>query len=120
MSLISSHILTELALVATKYGIISKGKLLKEITAEELTQECRPTLFINSPNRDGLISALNASLPPADFAVTGRGVRIFGEVNLNEILGKLISEGIEIESVNCYQSSIEDYYLSLVGGQHNA
>ena len=118
--LISSHILTELALVATKYGIISKGELIKEITAEELRQECRPTTFINSPNREGLFSTLSSTLPPSNCIPTGRGVRIIGDINLNEILKILIQEGIEIESINCYQSNIEDYYLSLIGGRNHA
>ena len=39
--LISSHILTELSLVATKYGIISKGKMIKEIDSSDLKNECR-------------------------------------------------------------------------------
>ena len=52
--LISSHILTELALVATKYGIISKGKLVKEIAAEDLKKQCRPTLFINAKEKEKL------------------------------------------------------------------
>lgn len=118
--LISSHILTELALVATKYGIISKGTLLKEITAEELKQECRPTTFINTPNRETLQTVLNATLPPEDFFFTGRGARIYGDVNLNDLLKKLIDADVQIESVNCYQSSIEDYYLSLIGGHRHA
>lgn len=118
--LISSHILTELALVATKYGIISKGRLIKEITAEELHRECRPTIMITSDDVVGLQTVLNAYLPPLDCVPSGRGVRICGEVNLNELLKKIVDADIQIESINCYQSSIEDYYLSLIGGNRHA
>ena len=116
--LISSHILTELALVANKYGIISKGCLVKEITAEELKKECRPTVFINAAEHEKLMETVAQILPETDYVATGRGVRIFGEVHLNTLLGKILQAGVEIESVNCHESSIEDYYLALIGGAH--
>ena len=50
--LISSHILTELSLVATKYGIISKGKLIREITAEQLHEECTKHVVITAEDAD--------------------------------------------------------------------
>ena len=118
--LISSHILTELALVATKYGIISKGELVKEITAQELKNECRPTMQIKTPDREKLCTLLGEFLPKDSFAPTGLGVKIVGDLRLNDLFQKIIDAGIEIQSVNCYESSIEDYYLSLTGGEHNA
>ena len=118
--LISSHILTELALVATKYGIISKGELVKEITAQELKNKCRPTIQIKTPDREKLCTLLSEILPTDSFAPTGLGVKIVGDYRLNELFQKIIDAGVEIQSVNCYESSIEDYYLSLTGGEHNA
>ncbi len=117
--LISSHILSELSLVATKYGIISKGKLIKEITAEQLKEECRPSIIINSNSKEQLFSLIKNAFPSFDVNVTGLGVRIFGEVNLNELLKAIIDAEIAIESVVCSQSSIEDYYLSLIGGANH-
>lgn len=118
--LISSHILSELSLVATKYGIISKGKLLAELTAEELQQECQPSTIINVDRPEALQNLLNAYLPPDNYVFTEFGVRIYGNVKLNELLKKIIDADIEIMSVNSVQASIETYYLSLVGGMHNA
>ena len=114
--LISSHILTELALVATKYGIISKGKIVKEITAEDLRRECRPTVFINTPSRDDLMAFLDKNYAVSDYAPTARGCRIFGDINLTELLRGILDAGIVLDSVNCHDSSIEEYYLSLIGG----
>ena len=48
------------------------------------------------------------------------GVRINGDIDLNEVLGKIINANIKITSVNTHRSSIEDYYLSMTGGGHNA
>lgn len=118
--IISSHILTELALVATKYGIISKGKLVKEISAEELKQECRPTVYINTPTPQKLCVLLSTLVPHDDFFPTARGARVLGNVHLNSLLEKIIDADIEMESVNCHEANIEDYYLSLIGGVRHA
>ena len=118
--LISSHILSELSLVATKYGIISKGKLLTEITAEELTQQCRPSISINVADPEALKNLLVAYLPPEDCSFAEWGARVYGVANLNDLLKKIIDAGIEILNVNSHQANIESYYLSLVGGMQHA
>ena len=115
--LISSHILSELSLVANKYGIISKGRLLTEITAAELQQQCRPSISINVGNPEALKSVLGAYLPPEDCVFTGWGVRVYGVINLNDLLRKILDAGIEILNVNSHQANIENYYLSLVEGR---
>ena len=118
--LISSHILSELALVATKYGIISKGRLIKEITSEQLKQDCRTSVTINTNSKKELLSLLKDLLPKNDVSATALGACIYGDVNLNELFKSIIDANIVINSVVCNQTSIEDYYLSLIGGQHNA
>lgn len=118
--LISSHILTELSLVANKYGIISHGSLVKEITAEELERACRPTTMIDAVEPQKLYDLLLPLLPAEDVSLLKNSVRIVGDIDLNDLLGKILSEGIEILSINCYKGSIESYYLSLLGGVHNA
>ncbi len=114
--LISSHILSELALVATKYGIISKGKLVKEISTDELRRECRPSVMINTGDREKLFSLATAKFPAEDCSISGLGVRIYGVPNLNELLKEIIDADISIDGIATEKSSIEDYYLSLIGG----
>ena len=118
--LISSHILTELALVATKYGIISKGKLVKEISAEDLKKQCRPTLFINAKEKEKLYETVVKSVRAEDVAYTPQGVCIHGEVQLNPLLKNILEEDIEITAVNRREGNIEEYYLSLIGGIRHA
>ncbi len=117
--MISSHILNELALVATKYGIISKGKIIKEITAEQLKHECRPSTFISTDNVSGLYETLVKVVSGQDLHVTPNGIKIYGDVDLNQILKTVIDGGVKILGVNCNQTSIEDYYLSVIGGAKN-
>ena len=114
--LISSHILTELTLVATKYGIISKGRLIKEITSDELHRECTKTTSIQADNKDRLMEILSSMLPENALSYIPDGVKISGDINLNNILGAIINNGINLTSVNCSETSFEEYYLSVIGG----
>ena len=113
--LISSHILTELSLVATKYGIISKGKLIQEITAEQLRNECArtTTLSVDEPQK---LAELVKSYTHNEPEHTADGVKIVGDIDLNMLFAAIIEAGIKILSVNCNETSFEDYYLSVIGG----
>lgn len=114
--LISSHILTELSLVATKYGIISKGKLIKEITAEELRSECTKSVIVVTDNPDKLTEIALTYCSDNPVQLVPEGLRIIGDVDLNHFLGKIMEAGLKILSINCVETSFEEYYLSLVGG----
>ncbi len=112
--LISSHILSELELVATKYGIISKGALIKEITSEQLHAECKKTTSICAKDVDVLIKTVTDL--GYDFEVIKDGIKVLGEMDLNEFLKRAIAKDAQILSVNCQEMSLEEYYLALVGG----
>lgn len=118
--LISSHILTELALVATRYGIISRGKLLQEISADELEGVCRHTTEIKVTDRMALVTLLAPDFDNTQMFLVENGVRIEGDIDLNAVLGKVIGAGLTITAVNTHRSSIEDYYLSMIGGGRRA
>lgn len=115
--LISSHILTELSLVANKYGIISKGHIIKEITADELKKEMLKTtdVLVDKPE---LLSTLLENIVETDALVyIPQGVRFVGDVNLNLLLGAIINADIKILNITSHEPSFEDYYLDVVGGK---
>ncbi len=114
--LISSHILSELSLVATKYGIISKGHIIKEITAGDLQEEMRKTTDITADNPERLFEVVS-TFTDKNVSYIPNGVRIAGEINLNEVLDAVIKNDVHIISVNCKESSFEDYYLETIGGR---
>lgn len=113
--LISSHILTELSLVATKYGIISKGRLIKEITAEQLHSECSRTTAITADDPQKLAQVVNSCVSNR-IEYTPNGVKIIGDVELNTLLAAIIADGVNILSINSSETSFEEYYLSVIGG----
>ena len=113
--LISSHILTELSLVATKYGIISKGKLIKEITAEQLHNECAKTTVISADDPNRLADAVRNCVENT-LEYTADGVKIIGPLDLTALLSAVINSGVKILSINCSETSLEDYYMTVIGG----
>ena len=118
--LISSHILTELALVATNYGIISRGRLIKEISASELEGVCPHTLEIKTEDINATMALLSPYFNEGTIKFIDDCIRIDGDIDINATLGKIIDANIKITSVVSYRSSIEDYYLSMMGGGNNA
>lgn len=118
--LISSHILTELSLVATKYGIISRGTIIKEISADELKSECRKTTFIHTRDLSLVFESLSKMLPADDIKVEPLGVKVFGDIDLTEVLKKILADGAKITDIKTSDTNIEEYYMSLLGGGRNA
>ena len=103
-------------MVATKYGIISKGHIIKEITAEQLHEEMSKTTDIMVDQPEALYQLFESN-KQKKFIHIPNGLRFLGEVDLNEILSAIIAQGIHITAVNCRESSFEDYYLETIGGK---
>ena len=115
--LISSHILTELSLVATKYGIISKGHIIKEITAAQLQEELAKTTDITVDRPEELTKLFADLYPDRGISYIPNGVRFVGEIDLNTVLSAIIGAGIRITGVSCRETSFEEYYLETIGGK---
>lgn len=115
--LISSHILTELALIATKYGIISKGKIIKEITNEQLKQECSKYTTIDSVDNEVLFKLLISKYSIESIKPSNDGIKIYEDVDLNELFEMFNSNNLKITSIKTIQTGIEEYYLSMISGK---
>jgi ABC-2 type transport system ATP-binding protein len=117
--LISSHILTELSLVATKYGIISKGHLIKEVTEEELKNQCEKHIKIETTDKEAIYNALLTLVDKENIKEFNNGYIIPGDIEYSSVLSHL--QGLPITAINTETTSIEDYYLRIIkGGRENA
>ena len=117
--LISSHILSELSLVATKYGIISHGHILTEVTAEEIAMQCEKRIEIDTLDREKAKEALSTLVFSDLIKDTKNGIAIPGDVDYNKVLSAI--SGLSITGINTVSTSLEDYYLSIIkGGKDNA
>jgi len=109
--LISSHILTELGLVATSYGIISHGQMVKEITKEELDRVCKHESFLKVSDIDKGYELIKDI---CDVTKLEKGLRINGQFEMKDVFKALILNGIDILKFEEVKSDIEKYYLSLI------
>ena len=116
--LISSHILDELAKLATHYGFIDKGKILKEITASELETTCKKRLLFKVDTDVELCSALDETGLQYKLTSTLEG-ELYGEISISAFSDILKSHGITLVKLTEKDESLETYYINLLGGENN-
>lgn len=116
--LISSHMLSELSKIATRYGFIHKGKLIKEITLEEMQKEVRTC--VNAKVSDEDIEKVEKLLQElkVEYKVNNKIISVFDKT-ISEVVLLLAENGIKVNEINQDNFNIENYYLNLIGGLHN-
>lgn len=113
--LISSHILDELSRLATHYGFIDEGRIVKEISAGELEDVCRKCLRLEVTDAQTLSRVLEEM--KIEYKIFGGGMAdVFAKVNITKLTLALAAENCEILSVQERDESLESYYVGLVGG----
>ncbi|WP_066189958.1 ATP-binding cassette domain-containing protein [Gracilibacillus timonensis] len=116
--LISSHILSELHQLATNYGMIHKGRLLEELTAEELDEKCRQHLQIKVDQPSKAVIVLEEELSTTDFEVMPDGmIKLYHHTDdVRRVSRALTSHDLVIEHLSQNGDSLESYFAKLVGG----
>lgn len=113
--LISSHILDELSRLATHYGFIDSGHVVREMSAEELEQASSKSMRIEVTDAKALSLALDKL--GLEYKLVGdNSADVYGKPNITKLAVELQSSGCEILSVNERDESLESFFISLVGG----
>lgn len=110
--LISSHILSELSMVADKYIIMKKGKVIKEISTDELTNVLRKQLYISTSNN----ATLKKSLEKQGVFVQEHEKYLVTEssdMDTMMIIEDALGLGLSIEEIFNKKLDVETYYLQL-------
>ncbi|MCR1973725.1 ABC transporter ATP-binding protein [Clostridium sporogenes] len=120
--LVSSHILGEIQQLATKIGIIHKGKLLEEIDYKSFEKKNRHYINLRVNNDKRAVTILEKSMNIKDYEVTEPNkIRIYEMLDKsNDVAKKMISEGIDVYEVNVMNDTLEDYFVRLTGGGQGA
>ena len=114
--LISSHILDELSRLATHYGIIDKGRMIKELSAEELEAACSKCIQVEVSDTKALVRVLDSM--KVDYKIlSDTRAEIFAKVNISQLALALDKEACEVISVQERDESLESFFISLVGGE---
>lgn len=117
--LISSHILGELSKLATHYGFIDRGQVVKEISATQLEDTCGKATRIEVSDSTILARVLD-EMQIEYKILSDTQADIFDKVTITALTLALAKENCEVLSVQEREESLESYYLSLVGGEINA
>jgi len=113
---ISSHILGELSRIATHYGIINEGQLIKQISAAELADKSRDYLHIQVEDREKASLLIKEKLAPSECSIHDDGLHVFGIDRSRTVNELLWSNGIAVDEIYLHQQDLEEYFLSLMGG----
>ena len=117
--LISSHILDELSRLATHYGIIDNGRMVKELSAEELDAACRKCVRMEVTDTAALARVLE-SMNLEYKIISPTTADVFAKVNVTQLTIALAKESCEVLSMQEMDETLESYYISLVGGGNHA
>ena len=116
--LISSHILDELSRLATHYGFIDNGRMLREISAEQLEEACRKCLRVEVSDTSLLARALDGM--QLEYKIlSDTTADIFAKLSISELDRALEAQGGELISMQERSESLESYYVNLVGGANH-
>ena len=116
--LISSHILDELEMIATRYGFIHQGQMIEEITAEKLQEKLKKYISLDVENIGLASITLEQKLHTENFKVMDDyTIYLYDFVNESSLVATtLIQEGVILNKMNISNVSLENYYLSLIKG----
>ena len=113
--LISSHILDELSRLATHYGFIDSGHMIREMSAKELEKACRKCVRVEVSNMKALVLLLDQM--GYEYQIQSNTTAdIYGEIKVSCLESRLAGEGCELLSMLERDESLESFYLNLVGG----
>lgn len=117
--LISSHILDELSKLATHYGFIDNGTLVKEISAVDLEAACRKSVHVTVTDTRPLCRVLDR-MKLSYSVISEKEADIYGEIDVTQLVMELAKENCEVKSLYEHEESLENYYINLIGGGKNA
>ena len=113
--LISSHILDELSRLATHYGFIDGGRMVREISAEEMEAACRKCVRVEVSDTSALCRVLDGM--GVEYNVLSENkADIFAKINVSQLTLALAKEKCEVISMQERDESLESFYVSVVGG----
>lgn len=117
--LLSSHLLDELSRIATHYGFIDSGRLLRQMTAEAFEASCRKRMRARVSDVRVLARVLDEMHLPYEI-LSDSEADLFAQTSLSKLAAALAQEGAELYALQECGESLESYFLTLVGGDERA
>lgn len=112
--LISSHILGELEKIATHYGIIRGGKMIVEMTAEELDSKCPRFFALKCKDMGNAKEILQKKYAKVVKDETKEYLRVYDCESSEEIVLYLYENNIVVNEIKSDKIGLEEYYINLM------
>lgn len=117
--IISSHILDELSKIADSYGIIHQGKLIDEMTAQQLENRCGEFVMLKTNDNIKTVQILR-EMGIMAFTTVNNTLKITNSgISNEEIVDTLVKQGIRISEIFVNRLTLEEYYLNVTRGNNN-
>lgn len=116
--LITSHFLDELSKIATDFGFIHKGRLIKEISASELEMSLSKYLQLEVNDCVLLTRALDKHNIGYEV-LSDNTAKVYTEMAATKLIHILEEENCEVISIDKKEESLEHYFINLVGGERD-
>lgn len=117
--LISSHILDELSRFATHYGFIDGGRMVREMSAEELEACCRKCIRMEVSDTKTLARVLDSM--NAEYRISDEHhADVYAEIPVTSLVSALAKENCTVKNIKEHDESLESFYMNLVGGERHA
>lgn len=114
--MISSHILEELGKVATAFGMMANGKLVMELSQDELKEKCEERVEIISPDSGRVVTILENMGIRKYTAISADTIYAYDcTQRVDEITRLLVNNGVPIRQICVSGTSLEDFFLNTVG-----
>lgn len=116
--IISSHILEELSQLATTYGFINNGKLIEQISVEELKEKFKKSISIKVDDAKKASTIIENQLKCNKYEILPNNeIKLYEKIDIPDIVNKtLVENGVMVSSINQVSVNLEDYFIDLVGG----
>ena len=119
---VSSHILSELFLLATDFIFIHKGRIIERATHEEIEEKCSQYVSIKTENMPETVTTLEKDFPELEYKVIADdAIKVFAKPEIKtDISRSLMKAGIVITELSVKEQTLEEYFMTITGGNENA
>ncbi len=116
--LISSHYLDELSKIATHYGFLDNGSIIKEISSEELMKKMEHKMELKVSNPKDFVRYFEENNISYEV-IDNQTINVYGKYNLSTFINELSKNNLIADEVHEQEESLENYYMNLIGGAKN-
>ena len=117
---ISSHVLDQLDRIATRYGVIAQGRMVREMTAEAVRAECGDSLRVRTADPARTLALLEQAFPAATLRMEpDQALHVSGGFEPEAVAQRLHADGVTVLEFTEVKRDLEDYFVELMeGGSH--